>query len=418
MTGAIDALNSEGLAGDRPALQTIRVMFWYWFCVSATGLHHPAQLQDRLDLKDRGNGKKTARSRSGKWRHYVNGQTTPRADLVQRVNQKVAGSAALFDHVLWEIADITEAPLEHSDKWIAKLAPKVRDILTGRSKDESGKYRRSRRKSISDADISKLKKVADLDSLAGLTLLLREALAAGDQKRAFGLVPPILRVLIVLEAEMQQSLRALLFRYYTAHVLSLVRWNGVEYLLEDYDLELTLIFLRKAVLDVLPSALLPESQDRVVQAMLFVLDGKWGRHWPAAFMPIYRADSTGIPSDESLGICKRREIVHARAWAILVQGNQFKLEHTRIEQELGPSAFGPPATTWSPAELADLPAEEPDSVQEAAEVIATQALITARPPSLGGGQPIELKQPHSNRFTREDLEKMGIVLPQRKDLSE
>ena len=109
---------------------------------------------------------------SRRFKQYLKQLKTPSDEYIDLINKLLPKTKLIFQHPLWKILDAPNATQQEIDCWLTELEPNAyRRIF--RSSKRSGK--RDRRTIRGSEYISNISKENNLDALAALLLLMREA---------------------------------------------------------------------------------------------------------------------------------------------------------------------------------------------------------------------------------------------------
>lgn len=115
------------------------------------------------------------------WARYATGRVIPGADTVRTTDALVPGSAAVLVLPFWDTLNVNRSIGAAGDQLLRQLRPAVQEAVFDRRSLDMGRYRR--RSSLRHT-LTMLESRADLESVAALVVLLREADEVGNRKRA------------------------------------------------------------------------------------------------------------------------------------------------------------------------------------------------------------------------------------------
>jgi hypothetical protein len=151
-------------------IDSIRVQYWYHW------IRHSLCLSSEYAIEAKFAHLTKSREEDNilpthKWRHYRHGNSIPRPNFVESINETVPGSTQELNHPLWEILKWDNSTRTPLSKWIKKLDPKVQKCLfiPKKSKVTYGNF-------FYDPNVScKLASFSSLDCLAGLLIMWFES---------------------------------------------------------------------------------------------------------------------------------------------------------------------------------------------------------------------------------------------------
>lgn len=258
-------------------IRRCQTIFWYGYLRERTGLVTPRAMQKFFEPKTFIAHKSEGSSCSNKWRAYPQGVRKPHQKLVDRVDKSMPGSAKHFSHPLWDILNVDE-PIGNQGEGILKrfdpdLQSKV--FLPG--------HRGARR--VADARLAAvLKRRCDIDTLAVMTLLCREAGESQDYEMALYWAGETYYMLLRLGLELHRhGVCPLLVRFFRRHIFAKCTRPGWTFHNQDEDIGLSMGFLV-----VLEHELPAHRRSAASKAQL--LTGRLGRFPCQAFQPIWKAE--------------------------------------------------------------------------------------------------------------------------------
>ena len=217
------------------SIDSIRTRYWYAMLEMETGLQSAYAMERWFEPDAFGVGEKSSkRYHRNKWASYRNGKRTPRTALIEQVDGRQLGSARLINHVLWRTLRVSEEVRSHIGPWISELEPSIQSLI--HRKAAASPVSAKQRRRVDARLIGIIGRHASLDSLACLTMLLREAWETGNSSVAFHAVVPTLNVLIAhCCARPMFDLAEELYEIYKRDVFSLVIDDNMKYDFERYN---------------------------------------------------------------------------------------------------------------------------------------------------------------------------------------
>ncbi|MGH8055329.1 MAG: hypothetical protein ACREP4_15570 [Stenotrophomonas sp.] len=128
------------------------------------------------------------------WAKYAAGRHLPSADTRCACEQRIPGSNELLTSPAWVALDITTPLEKHGDTLLRCLRPSIQSAVFEKRELAKGCY--VRRDSIG-LSLRCLEGQADLQSLAAMVVLLRDADARGDRSKAFMIGQSLHRTLLM-----------------------------------------------------------------------------------------------------------------------------------------------------------------------------------------------------------------------------
>jgi len=159
-------------------IKRLKIINWYNVVCHLSGSSSAYSLQSKYDSESfiRRNGETF---HSNKWRSYRDGKHFPNAKLIERVESMTPGSAFELEHTLWDAIDVRIPIGNRANPMFKTMSSEIQNaIFVEPFKKYETIVRRSSNQRISDL----ICKNCDLDSLAALTILTREA-HEGNRKR-------------------------------------------------------------------------------------------------------------------------------------------------------------------------------------------------------------------------------------------
>lgn len=108
-------------------------------------------------------------NRHNKWRGYAVGKHTPNQSLVLKIDKINQSTAAIFNHVLWDVLRLDLAASLNATSWLMRIEPEVQVLLFSRSNPYK-EYRKLKKQAF-----EAIERRAGLSALACLTIIARKA---------------------------------------------------------------------------------------------------------------------------------------------------------------------------------------------------------------------------------------------------
>ncbi len=263
-------------------LDVIRVAAWYSEIEKRLGCRSTYSVESELEPEAFGSTKDGLREKlyhRNKWRRYRTGRSKPQKALIDRVDERLPGTEALLNHVLWE-----SIRGKRNTQWLLKeglrrLSPEVQQIIF---KPDSN----IRPVSYSDFSINiqklrRLERRASVDVLACLTILLRDAVAHGHSKMAWKIAFSLRRVLlIVCSLGPFQFISPCMFALYSQWIVPFVPAEDGISDIAAFDFQKAMEYLHHRVLQLEDAYAIGLSYDDSVHAMIDLLNGKYANDSP------------------------------------------------------------------------------------------------------------------------------------------
>lgn len=230
-----------------------------------------------------------------KWRNYERGLNTPNSRLVDLVEVRQPGSAGELRHVLWELLREDCRVAHRGDALLRQLRPEVQAIMFRRRVTQGG-MSQYEREPCSQRLCQQLERRADLDVLACLVILIREAVETFQIQQMEMLHRSLFNVLLMLGASLQaRKIATRLFALFRDRIFALAAtpyrrfsMSIDEYLHATFTLNLVVYRLKHVSK---PDMHWPER----VRLMRKVLAGGYGFDLKFALCPSYVLDASSGP---------------------------------------------------------------------------------------------------------------------------
>lgn len=177
-----------------PEVDKIRSIFWFYWIGEQIGTHQANEVRKALEPHKTLLSKNGEPDKNEKFSHYKQGSRMPNATLIEEANRLIPGSMAIIHHPLWSVLRHQGPVAGVAMQWVVCLSPKVRNLML--------KQDHRIRDQVSDIYLQELAKIGTWDSLAGLSILLRISLDAGDGEAVWRCAHTIFGLLIVLSTQL------------------------------------------------------------------------------------------------------------------------------------------------------------------------------------------------------------------------
>lgn len=128
------------------------------------------------------------------WAKYAGGKHLPSADTRCACEQRIPGSDELLTSPAWISLDVTRPLEKYGDTLLRCLRPAIQSVVFDKRELAKGYYVR---RDLITLSLRGLEKQADLQSLAAMVVLLRDADARGDRAKAFIIGQSLYRTLLM-----------------------------------------------------------------------------------------------------------------------------------------------------------------------------------------------------------------------------
>ncbi|MDH1175424.1 hypothetical protein [Stenotrophomonas maltophilia] len=150
------------------------------------------------------------------WAKYANGKHLPGPDTVRACEQTFPRSGDLLGDAGWDLLNVSRPVGQQGDALLKRLRPAIQNAVFDERALETGRYVRRR---APNQPLHRLEGQADLQAIAGVVTLLREAHEAGNRSRAFEIGRSLHRTLLMAVVATRLSGVALeLFEFFIRHI--------------------------------------------------------------------------------------------------------------------------------------------------------------------------------------------------------
>ena len=163
-----------------------------------------------------------------KWNKYETGIHTPSKKVIAEVEAVHSGSARFINHPLWRVLRMQPFDQHMITSWLRELSPTVQQICFDR---------RLNRVVIGKRMLRQLERQGSLDSLACLTVLLREALWQENHESTWLTAESLYRMLLMMLYHTDLSaINDELWILYRDELFNKVCYKGLGYKFDDFDI--------------------------------------------------------------------------------------------------------------------------------------------------------------------------------------
>ena len=310
---------NENFKRTRDAIDKIRTIYWFEGIRISAGVLTAYAVERLVEPEGFKLNKAGAAFHRNKWISYRSGLHTPRAALVTRANQLVAGSDKELNHVLWKVLDDSSNVVRDGTTWLRQLAPGLQPVIFS----EDGELHPHRGQRF----LSKIERRASLDSLACLTILLKMDLALGVYEQVWRLAGSIFRVLLMLgEHFTKRGLAEAIFEVYVEKIFHFSKWNGERFYIEKYDFSFWAGLLYQTAVRGVSDKGRTSSWSEKVHQMNRILDGKIGLDLKFSLDPLTGPDiDLGPLSEATQRNLNTSIIIKKRCIERIYPGNSFEV---------------------------------------------------------------------------------------------
>ncbi|MGO0792305.1 hypothetical protein ACTOWA_20780 [Herbaspirillum seropedicae] len=295
----------------RDVTDVLRTIFWCEGLLLRTERKTAYHLAKKFDPHTFGM-KDGVRYGSSKWQKYVLGKHTPSSGKIASVELAYAGSAQEINHVLWKsLHSKFRCTPQNIRRLLEQLAPCVQSVVF-RTTDTEGERVRSQ---INTTRLDVIAQKCSLDSLACLTILLREAAYLREERLAFEISLRVYQVLLMLAAAFQgRKIADSLVQLYSERIFTLVVWQGYVFYIETEK------FIESSLL--LNELAAPEENGQIVswelrvKKMFRILEGRYGLHFCFALHPLY-APVPNAKNQKEVSQFRKRVHLYTQAWRLI-----------------------------------------------------------------------------------------------------
>lgn len=229
---AMRELSNQKVPLEREELKSLRVRYWYERLRQRTGLSTAYQLEQYFEEESfKRDDQGRVEFYRNKWKHYEHGKYVPTKAL-RVIEAKSPGSTRDLQHPLWIALDISSTSIMKGDDFLRKLNPTVQELIFEYSGEGFGSHLNRLR--ITQKILNRMERSADLDVLACLVWLLREASQQNDLNQTQMVFRTLHNTLLILSVELHTLKVALpLLKIFIDDILPL----GLE---ENFSLDMDL----------------------------------------------------------------------------------------------------------------------------------------------------------------------------------
>jgi hypothetical protein len=176
-----------------PIVEVPQTICWYEGLRVALGQKKPYGIEKMVEpeaFRQRSSGF----SHNNKWSRYKVGLHLPQRSVREKGERVCPGSSAVLLHPLWKIASLRpeKCIAEFADEWLRDLGQEIRPWFFRHASVGAQEVRRG----ISERKLLLLRQRADLDALAALSILLREAAENHRYKLSMAIGDALFRTLL------------------------------------------------------------------------------------------------------------------------------------------------------------------------------------------------------------------------------
>ena len=266
-------------------LKILKTVYWYDELSGRTGKGTAYALERLIEPEAFGRSGDNTHYHRNKWSRYEDGKHAPQKKLRDQADRIVPGSGAAFDHVLWSDALQMKQPLgDRTDSLLKSLGPDIAQVVF--VANVPGATRSHLRRPVDGRLLRKLENRAGIDSLACLTILLREAREQDEPKRTMDIGMSLFWVLLMFcTTGTTARIRHVLFDLYRSEIFPLAATEHERFDLDEYPLVRASDLLNRSVLEAEDRGLIGPSWADTVEFMLRLIRGQLGLNLRVALLP-------------------------------------------------------------------------------------------------------------------------------------
>lgn len=305
----------------RRALDILRTAHWFEHLLF-TGSARTAYALGKLIQPDTYRKNQNAdRFNHNLWPKYAVGKHVPSAAVLDRAEAVVQDSRSAFDHVLFDALDPTQNIGTRGNALIRRTHPGVQHAIFEARPLMRGTFRR---RSSWRRAASAVAAIGDLDAVAALVVMVREAAESNDPKRAHALGELLQRAFLIASLQ----IIAIVTGYELGialefWVMRLTTYRGLRYRI-DFIEDAKAAFHLRGVIGGLDDAaeIGPLEEDHARTAHL-ILSGRWNEvlHFALAPVPVIESECVDVPLESRIK-ARQWEIRREWAWATLRSGKR------------------------------------------------------------------------------------------------
>lgn len=323
------------LGGPRHPLNILRVGYWFerlrWRLEAATAYALGKLIQPKTYQKST---RDHDAYHHNLWIRYAKGLVVPGSETIQAADALVPDSSKDLASAVWEILDLDRPLAGESDQWMRRLPPAVQIAVYDRRGLEAGRYRR--RKSLPKTLEMLECQAANLDGIAALVILLREAHADHELERCFQIGLSLhATLLMACSGHPVGCIQLALIEYFVRFVFPLTS-NGniaLEIDLKEFC-ELTFRF-NCTILQLEDAGLIKAVNCGSTREWRKILHGQFGFDLQFAYAPRLKLDErVACPSESTRGQVAASRIGKAWGLAALREGRVERFVPVLVLQEM------------------------------------------------------------------------------------
>lgn len=210
-----------------------------------------------------------------KWSKYAVGLARPSKKVVEAAERKIPGGVEILYHPVWEILRKGFSEHDKGSAWFDRLAPEIRHIIARNEIAAISFPITQYYHSIKQLQM--LERRAGLDALACLSLLLIDAIKAGQSDLALDVSRSLFRSLILMCMTKPYSyLEDLIFYCFSTHLLNRVECDGEVIAFGSIQFSELITLLQWKILSLEDAGVLWRTREELFRGCLQILNGKYG----------------------------------------------------------------------------------------------------------------------------------------------
>jgi len=206
--------------------EAIATVFWFFTLQHKTGCRTAYALERLFEPSGLRSNAAGERFHSSKWARYRAGLTRPRS-VLPAVENKCHGANACLGSPLWPALTARLLKRPQLEALLLRLEPSIRSLVSRRTSATGGG--RSTTDDVDNGLAGALERLASLDALAAMVVLLRLAHANGRTAEAFQWGRHVLRMMLLMGALLRhRGVAQMLFDLLEERVMPMAQHEGLQ----------------------------------------------------------------------------------------------------------------------------------------------------------------------------------------------
>lgn len=293
----------------RDIVDVLRTIFWYEGLALRADRKTAYYLAKKFDRESFGL-KDGVRFSSSKWQKYAHGKNTPSSEKVASVDLVFPESAREINYVLWKSL---HSKFRCTPKNIHRLLEQLEPCILSSVFQATGIDGKRIRNQINTKRLDVIAQKCSIDSLACLTILLREAAYLHQEELAFEISLRLHQVLLMLAAAFHgRRIGGALIQLYSEKIFPLVVWKERKFYIETEKFIESSFLLNELAVPIEYGKIIP--WEMRVKKMFRILEGRYGLHFCFALQPLY-GPTPNAKNQKEFSDFRSRVYRHTQAWA-------------------------------------------------------------------------------------------------------